>query len=506
MDISSFMAGLSIAVQPINIIWIILGGFLGTIVGMLPGLGPATAVAVLIPITFGMDPVSAIILMAAIYYGAMYGGSRSSILLNTPGDGSAIAATFDGYPMAKKGQAGQALAISAIASFIGGLIAVIGFVFLAEPLAAFALEFGPAEYFLLMLLTLSAIVALSVGKMVKGFLAMMIGLALSTVGIDTQTGVYRFTMGIPQLSEGIDFLIVIIGVYAIGEVLYNFLNIDDQKKEKKKVGKVWFSKDQWKRSRWPILRSGPIGFLVGVLPGAGGSIASMIGYTTEKQISKKPEEFGEGAPEGLAAPESANNAASVGAMIPLLTMGIPGSGTTAVMLGALIMLGLRPGPLLFQQQPETAWALINSMFLGNIALVIINILLVGVLVKVLDTPAKILYPMIVLLAFIGTYTLSYSTIDFFLLLIFGLFGLMMKVLDIPIAPLVLALIVGVDMEQNFRMAVLSSNGSLGVFFQSGVSITLLILTILSLFYPLIIKLVKRKSDKLSDDEQVYKSS
>ncbi|UFU01353.1 tripartite tricarboxylate transporter permease [Radiobacillus kanasensis] len=495
---SSFMAGLMTSLEPINILWVIVGGFLGTVVGMLPGLGPATAVAVLIPVTFGMDSTSAIILMAAIYYGAMYGGSRSSILLNTPGDGSAIAATFDGYPMARKGQAGEAMAISAVASFIGGIIAVIGFIFLAEPLANFALKFGPAEYFLLMLLTLSAIVSLSIGRMIKGFIAMFLGLLLSTVGIDTQTGVYRFTMNIPHLSEGIDFLIVIIGIYAIGEVLYNFLTIDQQKKEKKKVGKIWFNKEQWKRSRWPILRSGPLGFIIGVLPGAGGSIASMISYTTEKQISKKPEEFGEGAVEGLAAPESANNAASVGAMIPLLTMGIPGSGTTAVMLGALIMLGIRPGPLLFENQPETVWSLINSMFIGNIALVIINILLVGLLVKILDTPAKVLYPLIVLLAFIGTFTLSYNTFDFYLLLLFGVFGLLLKVLDFPIAPLVLALIVGADMEQNFRKAVLSSDGSLGIFFSSPICIGLIILTILSLTYPLIVKWVKSRKTSGKD--------
>ncbi|MGP4079955.1 tripartite tricarboxylate transporter permease [Pseudalkalibacillus sp. R45] len=490
------------SVEPINILWVIIGGILGTIVGMLPGLGPATAVAVLIPITFGMDPVSAIILMAAIYYGAMYGGSRSSILLNTPGDGSAIAATFDGYPMARKGQAGQALAISAVASFIGGLIAVVGFIFLAEPLADFALKFGPAEYFLLMLLTLSAIVSLSLGKMVKGFIAMLLGLLLSTIGIDTQTGVYRFTMGIPHLSDGIDFLIVIIGVYAIGEVLYNFLTIDKEKKEKKEVGKVWFTKEQWKRSKWPILRSGPLGFIVGVLPGAGGSIASMISYSTEKQLSKKPEEFGDGAVEGLAAPESANNAASVGAMIPLLTMGIPGSGTTAVMLGALIMLGLRPGPLLFENQPEIAWTLVNSMFIGNIVLVIVNILLVGLLIKILDTPAKVLYPIIVLLAFIGTYTLSYNVIDFFLLLIFGVFGLFMKVFDIPIAPLVLALIVGAEMEQNFRKAVLSSDGNLSIFISNPICIGLIILILLSLFYPLVIKAFKKKADKNNLEKRV----
>lgn len=497
MGIDAFMEGLLTSLEPINIMWIIIGGFLGTIVGMLPGLGPATAVAVLIPVTFGMEPVSALILMAAIYYGAMYGGSRSSILLNTPGDGSAIAATFDGYPMAQKGQAGQAMAISAVASFIGGIIAVFGFILLAKPLADFALKFGPAEYFLLMLLTLSAIVSLSMGKMVKGFISMLLGLMLSTVGIDTQSGVYRFTFGIPQLSEGIDFLIVIIGIYAIGEVLYNFLTIDEEKKQKKKeVGKIWFSKEQWKRSKWPILRSGPLGFIIGVLPGAGGSIASMISYTTEKQISKRPEEFGKGAVEGLAAPESANNAASVGAMIPLLTMGIPGSGTTAVMLGALIMLGIRPGPLLFENDPEMVWTLVNSMFIGNIALIIINILLVGLLVKILDTPSKILYPIILLLAFIGTYTMSYSAVDFFLLLIFGYFGLLMKVMDFPIAPLVLAIIVGADMEQNFRMAVLSSNGSLGVFFGTPIAIGLIVITILSLFYPLLVGMIqKRKLNK-----------
>lgn len=492
----AFLEGLMTSLQPINIMWIVIGGFLGTVVGMLPGLGPATAVAVLIPVTFGMDPVSALILMAAIYYGAMYGGSRSSILLNTPGDGSAIAATFDGYPMAQKGLAGQAMALSAVASFIGGIMATAGFIILAKPLSEFALKFGPAEYFLLMLLTLSAIISLSTGRMVKGFIAMFIGLFLATIGVDTQSGVYRFTFGIPHLSEGLEFLIVIIGIYAVGEVLYNFMNIDDDhKKEKKKVGKIWFTKEQWDRSKWPILRNGPLGFIIGVLPGAGGSIASMLSYTTEKQLSKHPEEFGKGAPEGLAAPESSNNAASVGALIPLLTMGIPGSGTTAVMLGALIMLGIRPGPLLFENQPEMVWTLVNSMFVGNIALLIINILLVGLLVKILDTPAKVLYPIIIMLAFIGTYTLGYSTVDFFLLLVFGYFGLVLKILDFPIAPLILAVIVGGDMEQNFRMALTSSQGSASIFYGSPVAVGLIFLTALSLCYPLIIKAFKRRKQQ-----------
>lgn len=492
-NIHDILVGFQHALAPINLLFVCIGGFLGTVVGMLPGLGPATAVAVLIPVTFGMDPISAIILLAAIYYGAMYGGSRSSILLNTPGDGSAIASTFDGYPMAKKGQAGQALAISAIASLIGGLIAVIGFIALTGPLSQFAVKFGPAEYFLLFLFTLSAIVSLSTGAMVKGFISMAIGLLLSTVGIDQQTGVYRFTFGISQLSDGIDFLVVIIGIYAVGEVLYNLITIDKQTaKDKKNVGRIWITKEQWKRSFWPMIRNGPIGFIIGVLPGAGGSIASMLSYSTEKQISKHPEEFGEGAIEGLAAPESSNNAASVGAMIPLLTMGIPGSGTTAVMLGALIMIGLKPGPLLFKDSPDLAWSLIDSMFIGNLFLVILNIVLVGLLVKILDTPPKILYPIILLLGFVGTYTLNYSTVDFYLLVIFGVVGLIMKLLKFPIAPLILALIVGSDMEQNFRRSLASSNGSLSIFFHSPICIVLIVLTLLSLCYPFFIQWLRNR--------------
>ncbi|GAA0438684.1 tripartite tricarboxylate transporter permease [Lentibacillus halophilus] len=495
VDFQNVMEGLMVSLQPANLLWVVIGAFLGTVVGMLPGLGPATAVAVLIPITFGMDSTSALILMAAIYYGAMYGGSRSSILLNTPGDGSAIAATFDGYPMTKQGRAGQALTISAIASLIGGLFAIAGFILLAKPLASFALKFGPAEYFLLFLFTLSAIVSLSVGKMVKGFIAMSLGLMLSTIGVDLQTGVYRFTFDIPQLSEGVDFLIVIIGVYAVGEVLYNYLHLDRLSTKKNKVGKKGISKDQWKQSKWPMIRNGPIGFLIGVLPGAGGSIASMLSYTTERQLSKKPERFGKGAIEGVAAPESANNAASVGAFIPLLTMGIPGSGTTAVILGAVIMLGLRPGPLLFENNPDMVWTMVNSMFIGNLFLVVLNILLVGLLVRILNTPPKILYPLILVLAFIGTYTLSYSIVDFYILVIFGLIGLMMKLLDIPIAPLILALIVGADMEQNFRKSLVAHDSIWNMLTASSVTIVLAIMTVLSVSYPFIVSWIKKRKAK-----------
>lgn len=492
IELQELLNGFFTALQPEHLIWLMIGGFLGTIVGMLPGLGPATAIAVLIPITFGMDTTSALIMLAAIYYGAMYGGSRSSILLNTPGDGSAIAATFDGYPMTKQGNAGRALTMATLASFIGGVIAIIAFIFLAQPLASFALKFGDPEYFLLMLFALSAIVSLSVGKMLKGFISMSIGLLLSTFGIDSQSGVHRFTFDIVELSDGVDYLVVIIGIYAVGEVLFNLLDIGKKSGQKNKVNSIKISREDWKRSRGPIIRNGPIGFLIGVLPGAGGTMASMLSYTTEKQISKNPDSFGKGAIEGVAAPESSNNAASIGSLIPMLTMGIPGSGTTAVMLGAIIMIGLKPGPQLFENDPGMIATFINSMLLGNIFLVIMNILLVGLLVKILNTPPKILYPLILILAFVGTYALNYTVIDFYILIIFGVIGLFFKIFDFPVAPLILAIIVGSDMEQHFRKSVVASGGDLGVFLNSTISIVLIILVILSILYPFIINMINRR--------------
>lgn len=311
---------------------------------------------------------------------------------------------------------------------------------------------------------------------------------------------YRFTFDNVFLSDGIDFLVIIIGVYAIGEVLYNYLTVDKPAGKKTKYGRVWITKDDWKRSKWPIFRSSPLGFLVGILPGAGGSIASMMAYSTEKQLSKKPERFGKGAIEGLAAPETANNSAAVGAFVPLLTMGIPGSGTTAIMLGALIMLGINPGPLLFESDPNMVWSLVDALFLGNIFLFLINIYMVRVFVKVLDIPSKILYPIILVLAFIGAYTMNYAIIDFYILIIFGVIGLFMKLYDFPIAPLVLALIVGSQMEQNFRKSIVASDGSLDIFVGSPIAIVLLILTILSLIYPLIMN-VRRKKWEAKTDEQ-----
>ncbi|MBP2076772.1 tripartite tricarboxylate transporter permease [Oceanobacillus polygoni] len=493
MDTSVILDGLWTALQPANLLWLLLGAALGTIVGILPGLGAATGVAVLIPLTFGMEPVSALILMAAIYYGALFGGSRSSILINTPGDGSSIAATFDGYPMTKKGMAGQAMSIAAMASLIGGVMAIFGFIFLAIPLAKFALNFGPAEFLLLFLFALSAVVTLSQGNTIKGFLTMFLGLGISTIGVDLQSGVHRFTLGLPHLTDGINFIVIIIGIYAIGEVLYNLLKPQhSNKSDNEAIGSKWFTKEQWKRSLGPILRSGPIGFFLGVLPGSGGTIASLLAYSTEKQVSKRKDEFGKGAVEGLVAPESANSSAAVGSMIPMLTMGIPGSGTTAVMLGALVMIGVTPGPLLFENRPDMVWTLINSMFIGNLILVIINILMVGMLVKVLKTPPNVLYPIVLILSFLGAYTLGYSTIDFYILIIAGVIGLFMRMLNYPVVPLILALIVGGDMEQNFQRAMVVYDSPAAVLFASPITIVLAILTLLSLCYPLITKVFRRR--------------
>ncbi|HBT25368.1 MAG TPA: transporter [Pseudothermotoga sp.] len=487
--------GLEVVLRPSNMLWITIGSVLGTILGMVPGLGPATGIALLLPLTFVLKPETALIAMAAIFFGAMFGGSRSSILLNIPGDASAVATCFDGYPMAMNGEAEAALAISAIASFIGGLLAAIGFVFLALPLAKIALMFGPPEYFALMVLALTATASLSEGKVLKGLLSMTIGLMISVIGLDPQSGVSRFTFGVLELQGGIDFIVVIMGVYGLGEVLKNLEKMakkESNRSIQKKFKRIWITKEQWRRSVVPILRSAPLGFLIGILPGAGGTIAALMSYNVEKKLSKNPEKFGKGAIEGVAAPESANNACSIGAMIPALTLGIPGSGTAAVMLGALMIYGLQPGPLLFQQYPEIGWGIIAALFVGDIICAVINLPLAGLLVRVLAVPPKILYPLVAALCFIGVYAVNVSTVDFYLLIIFGLLGYAMRKFEIPTAPLILATVVGGKLEQSFRQSLMLSDGDFTIFFQSKISLVLILLTVFSLFYPFISKKIKSK--------------
>ncbi|SBW05654.1 Uncharacterized 52.8 kDa protein in TAR-I ttuC' 3'region [uncultured Alphaproteobacteria bacterium] len=477
--------GFEVALQPINLMWLVIGGLLGTVIGMLPGLGPATGVAVLIPLTYGMSPATALITMAAVYYGAMFGGSRASIMINTPGDASAIVSCFDGYPMAKSGRAGSALATSAIASFVGGVVGMVFLIFFTAPVAELALKFGPAEKFSLMLFALTATITLSEGSVLKGFIAMGIGFMLATIGIDGQSGAIRFTMGIDALQDGIDFLVIMIGFYAIAEVFKNFSSLDVRYDiDAKSIGRVWMSAEDIRRSWKPILRGGPLGFVTGVLPGAGGTIATFLSYAIEKSLSKKPQEFGKGAVEGLAGPESANNACSCGALVPLLTLGIPGSGTAAVMLGALMMLGVRPGPVLFEQHPEIAWGVIASMLAGNLVLLFINLPLAVPLVQLLKTPQRIMLPLIVGMAYMGTYFLNYSSFDFVLVSVSALAGYMLSRLSIPIPPLVLALILGGMTEQAFRNSLTIANGSPAIFFTQPISLGFLVLAAVSLVYAL----------------------
>lgn len=486
-DIFSNLAlGLQTAMTWTNILWVFIGGSLGTIIGMLPGLGPATGVAILIPITFGMNPATALITMCAVYYGAMFGGSRASIMINVPGDASAIVSCFDGYQMTKQGRAGPALAISAIASFIGGMIGMVFLVFLTQPIAAAALKFGPAEMFSLLLFALVATITLSEGNLLKGLIAIAFGLMLATIGIDGMTGIIRFTYGVESLNDGIDFLVIIIGVYAVTEVYKNFKDTNAvYKLDSKSIGKVWISREDWKRSWKPMLRNSPLGFIIGVLPGMGGSIATFMSYALEKNLSKRPEEFGKGAIEGLAAPEASNNACSCGAMVPLLTLGIPGSGTTAVMLGALMMLGVKPGPTLFTDHPEIAWGVIASMLIGNIILIIINLPLAIPLVQILRVPTRIMLPIIMGLALIGTFFLNYSSFDFIIVMIAGIIGYMFSKLEIPLPPLVLALILGGAFEQNLRNSMVLSDGNISIFFQKPISVVFLVLAAGTLVYALL---------------------
>lgn len=488
------LLGFTVALTPINILWTAIGCALGTVLGMLPGIGPASGIALLLPLSFSMHPTTAIVTMCGVYYGAMFGGSRSSILLNIPGDASAVVSCFDGYPMAKNGQAEAALAISAIASFIGTLLAGIAFVFAALPIARFALRFGPAEYFALMVFALAAITSTSKGSIIKGFISLVFGLMVTTVGIDLQSGVQRFVFGIPELQTGIEFVIVIIGVYGLTEVIENFKTIKTggDVAIQTKFKRIWITMQQWKESIWPILRQTPIGFLVGVLPGTGGTIATMLAYNNEKRLSKHPERFGQGAIEGLAAPEAANNACSIGAILTTLTLGVPGSSTAALLLGALMIAGLQPGPLLFEQHPEVGWGVIASMFVGNLICAVINIPLAGVLVRVLSVPGKVLYPVVIGLALMGVYAVELMSAHIYLVVIFGLIGYFMKHYKIPTTPMILAVVIGGSMEVSFRQSLMLSDGSLAVFFRSGICKTLWVLSLVFLLAPYVSGLLKKR--------------
>ncbi|MEH7113384.1 tripartite tricarboxylate transporter permease [Neobacillus niacini] len=478
-----------------NIIFAFVGVLIGTAVGVLPGIGPMSGVALLIPVTAsitgGLPPeqaaTSAIILLAGVYYGAMYGGSTTSILLNTPGESSSVVTTLDGYQMAKKGRAGSALSIAAIGSFVAGIVTLAALVLLAKPLSAVAIKFGPAEYFSLMLLGLGAVSGLAGKSVTKALIMTVCGLLLGTIGIDSVSGIARFTFDVPWLFQGIEFLTIAVGLFALGEVFKTILEIDEENAEIAKINNLLPSKEELKESAAPIVRGSLLGFFVGILPGAGATLASFFSYILEKKVSKDPSKFGTGAIAGVAAPESANNAASGGAMIPLLTLGIPGSGTTAILMGALMMYNVQPGPLLFEDHPQVAWGLIASMFIGNIMLLILNLPLVKVFAKIIQTPKQFLIPIIIAISIFGVYAVQVSTNDLLLLLICGVLGYFLTKNDYPIAPLVLGLVLGPMVENNFRRALTISNGDFSIFLTRPISLVFILITLLWLVIPFMMK-------------------
>ncbi|WGI25189.1 tripartite tricarboxylate transporter permease [Halomonas alkaliantarctica] len=482
--------GFGVALTPLNLGLALLGALLGTLFGALPGIGPINGIAILMPLayTLGLPAESSLILLAAVYTGAEYGGRMSSILLNVPGDAGAVMTTLDGYPLAQKGLAGPALGLSAVSSFIGATIAIIGLTLFAPLLANVAVMFGPAEFFALMIFAFSSMSVMMGKDPIKTAIGAVLGVLIGTVGIDSGSGVLRYTLGMPELYDGIDFVVMIIGLFAISEILLMLENSHstDNDGELPPLGRVFVSLKEVLACKGAIIRSGLIGFIIGVLPGTGASVAGAVSYTTEKRLSDKDNTFGTGDMRGLAAPESANNAAAVGSFVPMLTLGIPGSGTTAVLLGALMLYNITPGPMMFTERPEVAGGLIASLYIGNIVLLMLNLPLAGVFARVLTIPRWVLVPAIAILAFVGVYQLHSDLFAIYLMLVIGVFGYLLRKLGFSLAPVILGYVLGGLMEQNLRRALSISGGDVGILWQSGISLGLWVAAVLLLVLPWLI--------------------
>lgn len=485
------MQGFANALTPINLLWALAGVTVGTAIGVLPGLGPGLTIALLLPITYKVDPTSAFILFAGIYYGAMYGGSTTSILINTPGESATIITAMEGHKMARKGRAGAALATAAVGSFVAGTFGTLGITFLAKPVVELALSFGPAEYFSLMILCFVTVSAVLGSSALRGLTALAIGLFFGMIGIDLQSGQPRFTFGLVELLDGINVLIVAVGLFAVGETLH----LATQKKTEEEVidikGPVGMTKEDWKRSWKPWLRGTAFGFPIGAMPAGGAEIPTFLSYYTEKKLSKNPEEFGHGAIEGVAGPEAANNASAAGVLVPMLTLGLPTSATAAIMLSAFQSYGINPGPQLLATQGQLVWTLIASLFIGNVMLLVLNLPLVGLWVKILKIPQPLLYGGILVFATIGTYGISRSVVDLMLLYIVGFMGFMMRRFDFPTSPVIIGMILGPMAEQEFRRAMTISNGDPLIFLQKPLSLSLLVLAAIAVLAPLIWRIVRR---------------
>ncbi|MET4732549.1 putative tricarboxylic transport membrane protein [Thalassospira sp. MBR-102] len=491
--LEGIFSGLSTAVMPINLLMVVVGCFAGTFIGMLPGLGPITAIALMIPITYGFDPSTGLILMAGVYYGAIFGGSTSSILINAPGVAGTVATAFDGYPMAQQGHAGKALAIAAYSSFSGGTIAAIFLLVAAPALASVSLSFQSADYFALMVLGLTAVSAFAgKGQVLKAITMTLFGIMLSTIGTDPAAGVARFTFGSMDLVDGISFLLLAMSTFALSEALLQILRPTkdtrtDEQKALRNLGSMKLTKEEVKIMTPVIARSSVLGFFTGVLPGAGATIASFLAYGLERNLASAKEKlkFGKGSIRGLTAPETANNAACSGSFVPLLTLGIPGSGTTAVMMGALISYGVQPGPRLFVEQPDVFWSVIISMYIGNIVLLVLNLPLIPYISRLLALPQQLLVPFVLFFSLIGVYLVTFNTMDIHMMVLAAAIAIGLRLLNYPMAPMLLGFILGEMMEENLRRALMISDGSISFLWERPITLIILLISIAFLLAPLV---------------------
>ena len=488
--IDGILTGLQTAFSPINLLMVLAGCFAGTFIGMLPGLGPVSAIALMIPITYGLDPASGLILIAGVYYGAIFGGSTSAILINAPGVSGAVATAFDGYPLAQRGQAGKALAVAAYSSFAGGTIGAVLLLLFAPILARVSLSFQSADYFALMLFGCTAIAAFSgKGQVIKAILMTLLGLMLATVGEDP-SGIQRFTFGNADFYDGISFLLLSMATFALAEALLVVLKGSSEEGpadlEKDEIGSLKVSRHEAIAIAPTVGRSSVLGFFVGILPGAGATIASFLAYGMERNLASKEQqkEFGKGSHRGLAAPETANNAASTGSFVPLLTLGIPGSATTAVMLGALLSYGVQPGPRLYVDNPAIFWSVIISMYVGNVILLVLNLPLIPYISRLLRVPRQLLTPIILFFSLMGVYLVSFNTIDLSMMVIIGVIAVVIRILDYPLAPLLLGFILGGMLEDNLRRALLIWDGSFAFLWERPITLTIMVVTLLTLLVPL----------------------
>jgi putative tricarboxylic transport membrane protein len=495
---SGLLTGFSLALTPYNLLFGFIGALLGTAVGVLPGLGPAATISLLLPLSYALgNPITSIIMLAGIYYGAMYGGSTTSILLNIPGEAASVVTCIDGYQMAKKGRAGAALGMAAIGSFIAGTIGVVGLTFVAPPLSAFALKFGPPEYFSLTVLGLMLATYLSGRSILKGMIMAVLGLLLATVGMDPVTGNTRYTFGLLILEDGFDFLTLGMGLFGIGEI---FSTLEGKMKAElvtTKITNLWPTLKDWAVSKWAIIRGSAVGFFVGLLPGGGAVIASLLSYAVEKRVSKEPRRFGQGALEGVAGPESANNAAASASFIPMLTLGIPGNPAIAMIFAALLIQGVTPGPLLLKEHPNLFWGVIASMYLGNVLLLVLNLPLVGLWVQMLKVPYSILAPVIVLICSIGVYSMKNDVSDVMMMVVFGVVGYFLRKLQFELGPLLLAFVLGRILERSLRQALLISRGDPSIFFTRPISAAFLAVVAVMILASIGMVWYKRKKAKSS---------